>query len=130
MKNKGKEEEFFIKTKDGRFKSARNEKELTEDSDIKNNTLNQKSVMADLFEDIIGAVVVDSDWNYEKISNVCSNMLKLKKFDINYIKWVKNYCDESPFMGLTSPVQIVMLNSVKPGEPIERKRCKYYLWLS
>ena len=92
MKNKGKEEEFFIKTKDGRFKSARNEKELTEDSDIKNNTLNQKSVMADLFEAIIGAVVVDSDWNYEKISNVCSNMLKLKKFDINYIKWVKNYC--------------------------------------
>ena len=92
MKNKGKEEEFFIKTKDGRFKSARNEKELTEDSDIKSNTQNQKSVMADLFEAIIGAVVVDRDWNYEKISNVCSNMLKLKKFGINYIKWVKNYC--------------------------------------
>lgn len=129
-------EEFFIKTKDGRFKSAKNEQELTQiksyyvdtdslahcieitglqnylqmnDSDIKNNTQNQKSVMADLFEAIIGAVVVDSNWDYEKISKVCSNMLKLKKFEINYIKWLNNYCAEhgfkKPDISATSNIQ-------------------------
>lgn len=131
-------EEFFVKTKDGRFKSARNEKELTEiksyyvdtdslahcieitglqnyllmnDSDIKNNAQNQKSVMADLFEAIIGAVVVDSNWDYEKISNVCSNMLKLKKFEINYIKWLNNYCAEHGFnKPEISPINSFQLN--------------------
>ncbi len=136
-------EEFFVKTEDGRFKSAKNEKELTEiksyyvdtdslahcieitglqnyllmnDSDIKNNAKNQKSVMADLFEAIIGAVAVDSDWNYEKISNVCSNMLKLKKFDINYIKWVKNYCAEhgyqKPDLSSNKSIQLDITNNL------------------
>ena len=80
--------EFSETTKDGQFKSTKTEQELTEiksynvdteslahciritgfqnfllmnESDKKNNVQNTPSVMADLFEAILGAVVVDSE---------------------------------------------------------------------
>ena len=113
--------QFSETTKDGQFLSKKTEQELTEiksynvdteslahcieitgfqnyllmnESDKKNKTQNSPSVMADLFEAIIGAVAVDSDWNYTKISNACKNMLKLLNFDINYIKWLAKWCAE------------------------------------
>ena len=113
--------EFSETTKDGQFKSTKTEQELTEiksynvdteslahciritgfqnfllmsKSDKKNNVQNTPSVMADLFEAILGAVVVDSEWDYKKISIVCRSMLKLVNFEINYLKWLKHWCAE------------------------------------
>lgn len=113
--------EFSEKTKDGQFKSTKTEQELTEiksynvdtdslahciritgfqnfllmsESDKKNNVQNTPSVMADLFEAILGAVVVDCEWDYKKISIACRSMLKLVNFEINYLKWLKHWCAE------------------------------------
>ena len=118
-------EEFSDKTKDGQFKSSKSEQELTEiksynvdtealahcieitgfqdyllmnESDIKNNVQNQQSVMADLFEAILGAVVVDSDWDLKKISIVCKSMMKLINYEINYIKWLRHWCAERGYI--------------------------------
>lgn len=118
---------FSSLTRDGHFHSEKTEKELTEiksynvdtdslahciwitgfqdyllmnQSDIKNNVKNKPSVMADLFEAILGAVVVDSQWDFESISCYCRTMLKLLSFDTNYIKWINNWCAEN---GLQKP---------------------------
>ena len=122
-------------TKDGQFLSKKTEQELTEiksynvdteslahcieitgfqnyllmnESDKQNGVQNSPSVMADLFEAIIGAVAVDSGWNYKEISNVCKNMLKLLSFDINYVKWLANWCEEQ---GFKPPVYQRIINS-------------------
>lgn len=71
---------------------------LMNKSDIKNNAQNSVSVMADLFESIVGAVVVDTDWDYKTISCVCKNLLTMVDFDIDYISWVKNWCAERGYM--------------------------------
>lgn len=111
--------QFFGVTEDGQFLSKKNEKELTEiksynvdteslahcisltgfqnyllmnQSDIKNNAQNSKSVQADLLESLVGAVAVDSNWNFEKISIVCGALLSLLSFEINYIKWLNKWC--------------------------------------
>ena len=116
--------EFSKISEDKQFKSLKSEHELTElksynvdseslahcisitgfqnyllmgESDIKNNAQKSSAVMADLFEAILGAVVVDSEWNYKKISIVCKSMLKLLNFEINYIKWLKHWCAEKGF---------------------------------
>lgn len=46
-------------------------------SDIQNKVDESKSVKEDLFESIIGAVAVDSNWDYVKLDKVCSSMLKM-----------------------------------------------------
>ena len=45
--------------------------------DKQNNVQKTASVREDLFEAIIGAVAVDSNWNYEKLDGVCKNMLQM-----------------------------------------------------
>ncbi len=74
------------------------------ESDKKNNVKNSQSVMADLFEAIVGAVVVDSNWNYESISVVCEAMLNLSNFDMNYIKWINNWCAENGYQLYFRPI--------------------------
>lgn len=108
-------------TKDKQFISKKSEKELTElksynvntealshciwitgfqkylrinKSDVKNNVQDSPSVMADLFEAIIGAVAVDCEWDFVNIVNVCRSMLKLLSFDLNYLEWLKVWCKE------------------------------------
>lgn len=46
-------------------------------SDIQNKAFESPSVREDLFEAIIGAVAVDSNWNYEQLDSVCKNMLQM-----------------------------------------------------
>lgn len=46
-------------------------------SDIQNKAKESKSVREDLFEAIIGAVAVDSNWDYAKLDKVCREMLKM-----------------------------------------------------
>lgn len=50
------------------------------DSDIDNHVENQEKVKADLFEAILGAVAIDSDWDSNKLQNVVEFMLQIDDF--------------------------------------------------
>ena len=124
-------DQYYSITKDNQFNSKRSERELTDirsynvdtdalahciwitgfndylllnESDKKNNVKNAPSVMADLFEAIVGAVVVDSDWNFESFGIVCKTLLNLSKFETNYIKWLKNWCAERRYKPIFRPI--------------------------
>ncbi len=115
---------FKKSTEDGQFDSEKNEAELTEiksynvntnilshcirmfgfqellclnESDQKNKVYNSPHVQEDLFEAIIGAVAVDSNWNFERIFNTCKIMLKLADFEMNYIHWLLNWIKDNNY---------------------------------
>ena len=50
------------------------------DSDIDNHVEKQEKVKADLFEAILGAVAIDSDWNPDELQNVVEFMLQIEDF--------------------------------------------------
>ena len=58
---------------------------LLGDSDIDNHVERQEKVKADLFEAIIGAIAIDTDWDAETLQNVVANMLQIENFlkDVN-----------------------------------------------
>ena len=53
------------------------------DSDINNNVISQEKVKADLFEAILGAIAIDSDWDVKSLQNSTEYMLKIDKFLAN-----------------------------------------------
>ena len=64
--------------------------------DVKNDVGEEKSVKEDLFEAILGAVVIDSDWNFEKICSVVEAMIEPAKFftaktDDNYVRLIQEW---------------------------------------
>lgn len=133
--------QFTKVTKDGQFKSEKSEHLLTQiksynvdtdalahyieltgfqnyllmsDSDLKNGVQNQHSVMADLFEAILGAVVVDCDWDYEIIKKVCHLMIKVSTFEIDYVKWLKHWCAEKGYkQPMFIPLRDVLATSLR-----------------
>lgn len=58
-------------------------------SDEKNGARKSNSVCEDLFEAIVGAVAIDSNWNYKDIKTACE---KLFSFYENYIEKLKEEC--------------------------------------
>ena len=115
---------FSTTTDDGQFSSDKNEDELTKikafnvntdilshcirmfgfqsylclnESDKQNEVYNSSHVQEDLFEAIIGAVAIDSKWNFESIFNTCQTMLVLADFEMNYIAWLMDWCKENKF---------------------------------
>ena len=50
------------------------------DSDIDNNVVAQEKVKADLFEAILGAIAIDTDWDAEALQNSVAAMLNIDKF--------------------------------------------------
>ena len=65
-------------------------------SDIKNNVLNELSVKEDLFEAIVGAVAIDSRWNFKEICSVVEAMLVTEDFfekdqDDNYVRLIQDW---------------------------------------
>ena len=50
------------------------------DSDVNNHVERQEKVKADLFEAILGAVAIDSNWDPEILKNVVANMLVIDDF--------------------------------------------------
>ncbi|MDY4787835.1 MAG: ribonuclease III domain-containing protein [Bacilli bacterium] len=50
------------------------------DSDLDNNVVNQEKVKADLFEAILGAIAIDSNWNPDAIENSIECMLSIDDF--------------------------------------------------
>ena len=62
--------------------------------DLKNELQYSKSVMEDLFEAIIGAIALDSNWNLKEIQNVVECMLDLENFsddDENYMNKLQEW---------------------------------------
>lgn len=49
-------------------------------SDINNNAKNSASIKEDLFEAIVGAVAIDTNWDVKEITNVVSNILFLDDY--------------------------------------------------
>lgn len=70
-------------------------------SDIKNKVYESASVREDLFEAIIGAVAVDSNWNYEKLDEVCKNMLQMTTIN-GYLEVLVN--EKASQLGLPRPI--------------------------
>ena len=65
-------------------------------SDIKNHVSNEKSVKEDLFEAIVGAVTIDSGWNFAIIQSVVEAMLVIEDFiendeDDNYVRLIQDW---------------------------------------
>lgn len=46
-------------------------------SDIDNKVWNQEKVKADLFEAILGAIAIDSDWDPDELQNFVEFMLQI-----------------------------------------------------
>ena len=62
--------------------------------DLENELQYSKSVMEDLFEAIIGAIALDSNWNLKEIQNVVECMLDLENFsddDENYMNKLQEW---------------------------------------
>ncbi len=59
--------------------------------DIKQNRQNDVSVKEDLFEAIIGAVAIDSDWNLEEVTEVVKNMIDFDAYFNNDFENSQNY---------------------------------------
>ncbi|MDD6204345.1 MAG: putative dsRNA-binding protein [Firmicutes bacterium] len=65
-------------------------------SDINNNVMNEVSVKEDLFEAIVGAVVLDSEWDFAVIQSVVETMLLPEDFiesdsDDNYVRMIQDW---------------------------------------
>lgn len=70
-------------------------------SDIQNKAFESPSVREDLFEAIIGAVAVDSNWNYEQLDSVCKNMLQMTTIN-GYLEVLVN--EKAHQLGLEQPI--------------------------
>ena len=74
--------------------------------DRKNNVQDEDSVKEDLFEAIVGAVTIDSDWDFDAIEDVVKMMIDFNSFfnndenEIEYVaeiqKWSQKHYDELP----------------------------------
>ena len=75
-------------------------------SDIKNEVQKSASVNEDLFEAIIGAVVVDCDWDFKVIDKVCETMLSMNSMNSYLCVLVLEKCHE---LGFGEPENILHL---------------------
>lgn len=67
-------------------------------SDKNNEVWNKATVAEDLFEAILGAVAIDSNWEFGKIFPVCTTMLGAGKYAENYIRRLQDYCRDSSYI--------------------------------
>lgn len=102
--------------------------------DINNKVWNNASVAEDLFEAILGAVAIDSNWDFEKIFPVCTKMLDAGKYAENYIRLLQDYCRDSSYIfsddsfftriclgGVTYTCTLTLCRSQCPYPPLKFK---------
>lgn len=73
---------------------------LLGNSDEKNEVWRNEKVRCDLFEAIIGAVAVDSNWDFKQIEKSCKTMWGMLDFNENYVTTLYDSCDD---LGITEP---------------------------
>lgn len=76
-------------------------------SDEQNEVWRSEKVRCDLFESIIGAIAVDSNWDWSKLEKSCKAMWGMLDFSENYIDNLYDRCDE---MGLKEPQFSIIRN--------------------
>lgn len=67
---------------------------LLGNSDEHNEVWRNEKVRCDLFEAIIGAITVDSNWNFGEIEKSCKTMWGMLNFDDNYIDMLQDNCED------------------------------------
>lgn len=67
---------------------------LLGNSDEKNEVWRNEKVRCDLFEALIGAVAVDSNWDFKQIEESCKAMWGMLDFEENYIDTVHDVCED------------------------------------
>ena len=67
---------------------------LLGNSDKKNEVWSNEKVRCDLFEAIIGAVAVDSDWDFKQIEKSCKTMWGMLDFNENFVTTLYDVCDD------------------------------------
>lgn len=67
---------------------------LLGNSDEHNEVWRNEKVRCDLFEAIVGAITVDSDWDFGKIESSCKTMWGMLNFDDNYIDILQDTCED------------------------------------
>lgn len=77
-------------------------------SDEKNEVWQNEKVRCDLFEAIIGAIAVDSKWDFKKIEESCKKMWGMLDFSENFIENLYCLCDD---LGITKPDFSISRNS-------------------
>lgn len=121
-------EYYGDKTQNGKYASSKTEGQLTEikkklvckkmlasridffgfgefllmgKGDVTQNAQNQESVKEDLFESIIGAVAIDSYWDFQEIENVVDIMLNVEHYlengfqdENNYVDLIQTWCQK------------------------------------
>ena len=67
---------------------------LLGNSDEKNEVWRNEKVRCDLFEAIIGAIAVDSEWDFKKIEKSCKAMWGMLDFEEDYVSMLYQSCDD------------------------------------
>lgn len=95
-------------------------------SDEQNEVEKSLSVNEDLFEAIIGAVAVDSDWNYETLEQVCETMLQMETTNSYLTILVR---EKSIRLGFGEPCEHPMNWQVEKLEDFEPKNLYNTIYL-
>ncbi|MBR0497254.1 MAG: hypothetical protein IJJ71_13910 [Treponema sp.] len=96
---------------------------LLGNSDEKNEVWRNEKVRCDLFEAIIGAIAVDSNWDFKQIEKSCKTMWGMLDFSENYVTTLYDSCDD---LGITEPKFSVYQNYSGNNQPF---RCTLSLYL-
>ena len=97
---------------------------LLGNSDEKNEVWRNEKVRCDLFEAIIGAIAVDSNWDFKQIEKSCKTMWRMLDFNENYETTLYDTCDD---LGLSEPNFSVCQNYFRNNQPYQ---CEVKLNLS
>ena len=96
---------------------------LLGNSDEKNEVWSNEKVRCDLFEAIIGAVAVDSDWDFKQIEKSCKTMWGMLDFNENFVTTLYDVCDD---LEIAEPKFSVYQNYYGNNQPF---RCTISLYL-
>ena len=96
---------------------------LLGNSDEKNEVWSNEKVRCDLFEAIIGAVAVDSNWDFKQIEKSCKTMWGMLDFNENFVTTLYDVCDD---LEITEPKFSVYQNYYGNNQPF---RCTLSLYL-
>ncbi len=96
---------------------------LLGNSDEKNEVWSNEKVRCDLFEAIIGAVAVDSDWDFKQIEKSCKTMWGMLDFNENFVTTLYDVCDD---LEIAEPKFSVYQNYYGNNQPF---RCTLSLYL-
>lgn len=96
---------------------------LLGNSDEKNEVWSNEKVRCDLFEAIIGAVAVDSDWDFKQIEKSCKTMWGMLDFNENFVTTLYDVCDD---LEIAEPKFYVYQNYYGNNQPF---RCTISLYL-